>query len=225
MLLISNNQARVYLVPEEVLTGEPAESLLRLQTSLEVLRLFRSTYEDHRANLRKYQKNGIMVRRWDFSPTLVFSRLDQFISTLENIKVNTAGHSKMKKQQNLISGTYLTNEILMLMFDCDVLPCVASSQDILSTYLDLMKLEKLEIGGVRGRALSLQIQSLYQEFLDSYRVFTEKPYDCLDGTNMVCITAVDCGTLSMPAGKLEGCVSIATLWSTYLFENSEASPE
>uniref|UniRef100_A0A3B5KZ59 Dynein, axonemal, heavy chain 9 n=1 Tax=Xiphophorus couchianus TaxID=32473 RepID=A0A3B5KZ59_9TELE len=135
-------QARVYLVPEEVLTGEPAESLLRVQTSLEVLRLFRSTYEDHRANLRKYQKNGIMVRPWDFSPTLVFSSLDQFISTLENIK------------------------------------------DILSTYLDLMKLEKLEIGGVRGRALSLQIQSLYQEFLDSYRVFTEKPYDCLDGTNM-----------------------------------------
>ncbi|XP_032430935.1 dynein axonemal heavy chain 9 [Xiphophorus hellerii] len=135
-------QARVYLVPEEVLTGEPAESLLRVQTSLEVLRLFRSTYEDHRANLRKYQKNGIMVRPWDFSPTLVFSSLDQFISTLENMK------------------------------------------DILSTYLDLMKLEKLEIGGVRGRALSLQIQSLYQEFLDSYRVFTEKPYDCLDGTNM-----------------------------------------
>lgn len=103
-----------------------------------------------------------------------------------------------------------------------MLPSAASSQDILSTYLDLMKLEKLEIGGVRGRALSLQIQSLYQEFLDSYRVFTAKPYDCLDGTNMVCITAMDCGALWMPSGKLQGCVSIATLWSTYLFEHCKA---
>uniref|UniRef100_A0A3Q2SZQ2 Dynein axonemal heavy chain 9 n=1 Tax=Fundulus heteroclitus TaxID=8078 RepID=A0A3Q2SZQ2_FUNHE len=134
-------QARVYLVPEEVLKGETAESLLRVQMSLEVLRHFRSTYEDHRANLRKFQKNGTMVRPWDFSALLVFLRLDQFINRLQNIK------------------------------------------DILSTSLDLKKLEKLEIGGIRGKALSLQIQLLYQEFLDSYKLLTEKPYDCLDITN------------------------------------------
>ncbi|MED6270954.1 hypothetical protein CHARACLAT_015472 [Characodon lateralis] len=142
MLIISNYQANVYLGPEEVLKGETAESLLRVKTSLEVLQLFRSTYEDHRANLRKYQKNGTMVKPWDFSTLLVFSRLDQFIKRVQNIK------------------------------------------DILSTSLDLMKLEKLEIGGIRGRALSLQIQLLYQEFLESYKFFTDKPYDCLDITNM-----------------------------------------
>ncbi|MEQ2218473.1 hypothetical protein XENOCAPTIV_003683 [Xenoophorus captivus] len=86
MLMISNYQANVYLGPEEVLKGETAESLLRVKTSLEVLQLFRSTYEDHRANLRKYQKNGTMVKPWDFSTLLIFSRLDQFIKRLQNIK-------------------------------------------------------------------------------------------------------------------------------------------
>lgn len=60
-----------------------------------------------------------------------------------------------------------------------------SLQDILLTAVDLLKLEKLEIGGVRGRALSQQVQLLYQEFVDTYKFFTEKPYDCLDLSNMV----------------------------------------
>lgn len=51
--------------------------------------------------------------------------------------------------------------------------------------VDLLKLEKLEIGGVRGRALSQQVQLLHQEFVDTYKFFTEKPYDCLDLNNKV----------------------------------------
>ncbi|XP_075314376.1 dynein axonemal heavy chain 9 [Odontesthes bonariensis] len=135
-------QARVYLVPEEVLRGELSESLLRVQTSLEVLQLFRSTYEDRRANLRQYQKNGSLVRPWDFSPLLVFSGFDRFIIRVKTIK------------------------------------------DILLTTLDLLKLEKLEIGGIQGRALSHQVLALHQEFMDTYKFFIEKPYDCLDICNI-----------------------------------------
>lgn len=58
-------------------------------------------------------------------------------------------------------------------------------QDILLTAVDLLKLEKLEIGGIRGRALSQQVQLLHQEFVDTYKCFTEKPYDCLDLSNRV----------------------------------------
>ncbi|KAG7239799.1 hypothetical protein INR49_028387 [Caranx melampygus] len=108
-------QAQLYLVPEEVLRGEVSENLLKVQISLEILQLFRSTYEDRRANLSKYQRNG--------------------------------------------------------------------SLDVLLTAVDLLKLEKLEIGGVRGRALSQQVQLLHQEFVDMYKVFTDKPYDCLDLSN------------------------------------------
>lgn len=53
------------------------------------------------------------------------------------------------------------------------------------TAVDLLKLEKLEIGGVRGRALGLQVQLLHREFVDTYKRFTEKPYDCLDVNNRV----------------------------------------
>uniref|UniRef100_A0A4W6G7A8 Dynein axonemal heavy chain 17 n=1 Tax=Lates calcarifer TaxID=8187 RepID=A0A4W6G7A8_LATCA len=134
-------QAQLYLVPEEVLRGEVSESLLKVQTSLEILQLFRSTYEDRRANLSQYQRNGRLVRSWDFSPLLVFSGFDHFIKRVKTIK------------------------------------------DILLTAVDLLKLEKLEIGGVKGRALSQQVQLLHQEFVDTYKFFTEKPYDCLDLNN------------------------------------------
>ncbi|XP_028422796.1 dynein axonemal heavy chain 9 isoform X2 [Perca flavescens] len=134
-------QAQVYVAPEEVLRGEATESLLKVQTSLDILQLFRSTYEDRRANLSQYQRNGSCVRPWDFSPLLVFSRLDRFINRVRTIK------------------------------------------EVLLTAVDLLKLEKLEIGGVRGRALSQQVQLLHQEFMDTYRLFTEKPYDCLDLDN------------------------------------------
>ncbi|KAA8584116.1 hypothetical protein FQN60_015324, partial [Etheostoma spectabile] len=129
-------QAQVYVAPEEVLRGEASESLLKVQTCLDILQLFKSTYKDRRANLSQYQWNGSCVRPWDFSPLLVFSRLDRFIN-----------------------------------------------RDILLTAVDLLKLEKLEIGGMRGRALSQQVQLLHQEFVDTYRLITEKPYDCLDLDN------------------------------------------
>uniref|UniRef100_A0AAX7TU92 Dynein axonemal heavy chain 17 n=1 Tax=Astatotilapia calliptera TaxID=8154 RepID=A0AAX7TU92_ASTCA len=135
-------QARIYLVPEDILRGEVSETLQKIQTTLEVLILFKSTYEDRRANLRQYQKNGSLVRPWDFSPLLIFSGLDRFVNRVKIIK------------------------------------------DILLTAVDLLKLEKLEIGGVRGRALSQQVQQLQQEFTDTYKFFTEKPYDCLDVNNM-----------------------------------------
>ncbi|XP_042364236.1 dynein heavy chain 9, axonemal [Plectropomus leopardus] len=134
-------QARAYIVPEEVLRGEVSENLLKVQTSLEILQLFKSTYEDRRANLSQYQKNGNFVRPWDFSPLLVFSGLDCFINRVRTIK------------------------------------------DMLLTAVDLLKLEKLEIGGIRGRVLSQQVQLLHQEFMDTYKLFTEKPYDCLDLNN------------------------------------------
>lgn len=60
-----------------------------------------------------------------------------------------------------------------------------SQQEILLTAVDLQKLEKLEIGGVRGRVLSHQVQSLHHEFVDTYKLFTEKPHDCLELNNKV----------------------------------------
>lgn len=58
-------------------------------------------------------------------------------------------------------------------------------QDVLLTAMDMMKLEKLEVGGLRGRVLNLHVQQLYQQFMEAYKVFTEKLNDCLDLDNKV----------------------------------------
>uniref|UniRef100_A0A8P0TQY4 Dynein axonemal heavy chain 9 n=1 Tax=Canis lupus familiaris TaxID=9615 RepID=A0A8P0TQY4_CANLF len=53
-------------------------------------------------------------------------------------------------------------------------------QDLLKTILDFHKLGKLEFSGIRGNALSQQVQQMHGEFQELYRVFEESSYDCLD---------------------------------------------
>ncbi|XP_032945882.1 dynein axonemal heavy chain 9 [Rhinolophus ferrumequinum] len=53
-------------------------------------------------------------------------------------------------------------------------------EDLLKTALDFHKLEKLEFSGIRGNALSQQVQQIYDEFQEMYKVFSESSYDCLD---------------------------------------------
>ncbi|XP_007946239.1 dynein axonemal heavy chain 9 [Orycteropus afer afer] len=57
-------------------------------------------------------------------------------------------------------------------------------EDLLKTTLDFQKLAKLEFSGIRGNALSQQVQRMYDEFQDMYRVFSESSYDCLDPQSM-----------------------------------------
>ncbi|XP_077481740.1 dynein axonemal heavy chain 9 isoform X2 [Stigmatopora argus] len=134
-------QAISFLTPEELLKGEVSESLLKVKTSLEIFEFFRGIFADRRANLGQYQRTGRTVTPWDFSPTLVFFRLDSFVKRVKSI------------------------------------------EDILQSSVDLLKLEKLEIGGIRGRALSQQLKLLHKEFVDHFKILTEKPYNCLDLNN------------------------------------------
>lgn len=43
-----------------------------------------------------------------------------------------------------------------------------------------MKLERVEIGGLKGRALSARIVQVSKEFNDHFTVFATKTYDVLD---------------------------------------------
>ncbi|XP_078721925.1 dynein axonemal heavy chain 11 [Lampetra fluviatilis] len=53
-------------------------------------------------------------------------------------------------------------------------------QDVFQTALEFSRLERLEFGGVKGRALSEQASGLGQEFLERWKVFQESTYDALD---------------------------------------------
>uniref|UniRef100_A0A3B3RIQ7 Dynein axonemal heavy chain 17 n=1 Tax=Paramormyrops kingsleyae TaxID=1676925 RepID=A0A3B3RIQ7_9TELE len=130
-------QAQAYLNPEDLLKGETEESLTKVRETLDVLYYFRQSYDERRASLRQYQENSQQQRSWDFSPTVVFTKMDWFMGRLQTI------------------------EGFLLMV------------------LDLMKLEKIEFGGTRGKMLSQQVLHMFEEFLEKYKVFTEKPYDSL----------------------------------------------
>lgn len=58
-------------------------------------------------------------------------------------------------------------------------------QEMFGTISEFMKLERIEIGGIKGKVLSQQVLQLFEEFQTVFREFTRNTYDCLDPMNMV----------------------------------------
>ena len=52
--------------------------------------------------------------------------------------------------------------------------------EFFNTAVQFLKLEKVEIGGIRGKALTNSISKVSEEFKDLYSVFSLKTYDSLD---------------------------------------------
>ncbi|XP_043931285.1 dynein axonemal heavy chain 11-like [Protopterus annectens] len=57
-------------------------------------------------------------------------------------------------------------------------------EELFLSAIDFLKLEKLEIGGSRGKILSEEIYSMNEEFHDIWRIFQESKYDPLDFSSM-----------------------------------------
>ena len=51
--------------------------------------------------------------------------------------------------------------------------------------MGFMKLEKVEIGGIKGKQLSQSVVTIYEEFQEVFKIFTERSYDPLDPENSV----------------------------------------
>ncbi|XP_051851510.1 dynein axonemal heavy chain 9 [Antechinus flavipes] len=56
-------------------------------------------------------------------------------------------------------------------------------ENLLKTAWDFLNLEKIEFSGIRGNTLSQQVQNMYEEFQNVYKIFSECSYDCLDPTH------------------------------------------
>uniref|UniRef100_A0A8C3V2Y5 Dynein axonemal heavy chain 17 n=1 Tax=Catharus ustulatus TaxID=91951 RepID=A0A8C3V2Y5_CATUS len=56
--------------------------------------------------------------------------------------------------------------------------------DMVKVRLWRCELEKIEFGGMKGKALGQQVLDMYEEFQESYQVFSERTYDCLDLANV-----------------------------------------
>ncbi|XP_076314624.1 dynein beta chain, ciliary-like [Tachypleus tridentatus] len=53
-------------------------------------------------------------------------------------------------------------------------------KEFFETSQEFFKLEKVEIGGVRGRIYGVQVTNIYQEFFELYGSFASKTYNALD---------------------------------------------
>jgi len=52
--------------------------------------------------------------------------------------------------------------------------------------MEFSKLEKVELGGIKGKMLSHQVVEIFSEFNEIFAVFGNRTYDGLDATNRVC---------------------------------------
>uniref|UniRef100_A0A671Z136 Dynein, axonemal, heavy polypeptide 9 like n=1 Tax=Sparus aurata TaxID=8175 RepID=A0A671Z136_SPAAU len=69
-------------------------------------------------------------------------------------------------------------------------------EELFATALDFLKLEKVELGGSRGKVLSEMVFSMSEEFHDRWRALRESKYDPLDYTNDVRLSkCLKCTTL------------------------------
>uniref|UniRef100_F7AU91 AAA+ ATPase domain-containing protein n=1 Tax=Ciona intestinalis TaxID=7719 RepID=F7AU91_CIOIN len=71
------------------------------------------------------------------------------------------------------------NSLVFARFDC----FIERLEDITSLFSDardMLKLEKIEFGGVKGSALSGQVEAMFEEFNGLFKVFGELQYDALD---------------------------------------------
>ena len=58
-------------------------------------------------------------------------------------------------------------------------------QELMECVIEFMKLEKVELGGIRGKVLSQQVIDIFEAFQAEYKVFTEATFDCLDSNDPV----------------------------------------
>ncbi|XP_030057583.1 dynein axonemal heavy chain 11 [Microcaecilia unicolor] len=136
------DQAINYLSPEDLLKGEPEETLEHVRISVDVFRTFKHSFFSHRENLPKYFTNSKECKPWDFHSQMVFERFDKFLNRFMKIK------------------------------------------DIFGTIMEFQRLEKLEFGGDRGKALNEKVSHLNEEFIGSCKVFQESTYNPLDFNSM-----------------------------------------
>uniref|UniRef100_F6QQT7 AAA+ ATPase domain-containing protein n=1 Tax=Xenopus tropicalis TaxID=8364 RepID=F6QQT7_XENTR len=63
-------------------------------------------------------------------------------------------------------------------------------EELFTAAIDFLKLERVEIGGLRGKILSEEVHAMCEESNESWRILQESKYDPLDYTNTVMVTMI-----------------------------------
>ncbi|NWI70492.1 DYH17 protein, partial [Todus mexicanus] len=135
-----------FLSPEDVmkgLQGEADEILERIKLSISVIEKLFQSYSTYCSNSTTtlFPEEPQL---WEFSPSLVFRRMDSFLQRLKTIKDGSC------------------------------------PQELYQTAIEFLKLEKTELGGLRGNMLGSQVLQIFEEVSEIIKTFAECKYDPLD---------------------------------------------
>ena len=75
-------------MPDELFKGEVEETVDKVRKAGKVLRAFKETFEEHRAKVPSYFKDGAEPRPWEFASDLVFARYDLFVKRVQIVEVS-----------------------------------------------------------------------------------------------------------------------------------------
>ena len=83
-------------------------------------------------------------------------------------------------------------EDITLLYNRNFFPYVQHVllQELFETTIEFMKLEKIELGGIKGKMLSAQVVQIFDEFNELFKVFAESSYDPMDICDDVSIKSI-----------------------------------
>lgn len=186
--LFSPSQTRNFLSPEEVmkgLQGELDETLENVKLSISTIEKLFQSYDhccsDLLPSLFTARVGMVWVhlppprcadspippqekepQLWEFPRSLVFRRMDAFLHRLRTIEVGTqrCGHRGGNRGAKCSTAS--------------------AQQELYETAMEFLKLEKAELGGVRGNILGHQVLQVYEEVSELTKEFADCKYDPLD---------------------------------------------
>ncbi|KAI9209879.1 dynein heavy chain and region D6 of dynein motor-domain-containing protein, partial [Polychytrium aggregatum] len=125
-------QARSFIQPTELFTGESEEAAERLKLVLRICDAFKASYYETKAETEETDNP------WGFDSKHIFDRLDAFLTRVRQLR------------------------------------------DLFDIIIEFNRLEKIEIGGTKGKILSSQVIEIFNEFTVALSAFARIKYDVLD---------------------------------------------
>lgn len=134
----------------------------------------RDALEESRGNLGSgYFKNSEPVM-WNFKSSIVFDRLNKYIDRLEKVQVWKMTYCI----DNFFFGMAVENA--WTRRSCQYIASFSFLQTVFDAGVEYSKLEKVEIGGLKGRILGQKVEKLFEEFKTIFSGFTRIEYDPLN---------------------------------------------
>jgi dynein heavy chain len=136
---------------------------------LKIFNNFRGAFQEFKAKLPSYFKkvnHGLID--------------DEKYEEGKDDELREVGVKKKKKQRDMPPKTWEFQEHLIFSRFDSFVERLIIVKAFFKTAEQFLKLEKVEIGGIRGKDLSSRIYHVYEEFKEQFSVFSNRTYDCLD---------------------------------------------